>query len=62
MAYLAMLHAWAFFLLVYHAHAQGTGMDGGGHGSEALLRSYQHLEQLPKAMAVVVAANGSAAP
>ena len=47
MVYLAILHLWAFFLLVYHAHAQGTG--GSDHyGPESLLRSYRHLEQVPK--------------
>ena len=46
MLYLLILHMWAFFLLVYHAHAQGTG--GDFHGPEALVRSYRHMEQVPK--------------
>ncbi|KAL7545403.1 hypothetical protein ACHAWF_008745 [Thalassiosira exigua] len=37
--YLGLLHLWAFFLLVYHAHAQGTVV-GEHHGPEALLRMY----------------------
>jgi hypothetical protein len=41
MMYLLILHMWAFFLLVYHAHAQGTG---GVHGPEAIMSSY-HYEQ-----------------
>ena len=41
MMYLLILHMWAFFLLVYHAHAQGTGSE---HGPEAMMRSY-HYEQ-----------------
>mmetsp|Transcript_21399 Transcript_21399/g.46466 ORF Transcript_21399/g.46466 Transcript_21399/m.46466 type:complete len:802 (-) Transcript_21399:136-2541(-) len=48
MIYLLILHMWAFFLLVYHAHAQGTGGGGDHHGPEALLRSYRHIEQVPK--------------
>eukprot|EP00579_Thalassiosira_antarctica_P019245 CAMPEP_0201961314 /NCGR_PEP_ID=MMETSP0904-20121228/7817_1 /ASSEMBLY_ACC=CAM_ASM_000553 /TAXON_ID=420261 /ORGANISM="Thalassiosira antarctica, Strain CCMP982" /LENGTH=455 /DNA_ID=CAMNT_0048507479 /DNA_START=23 /DNA_END=1390 /DNA_ORIENTATION=+ len=45
--YLGILHLWAFFLLVYHAHA--TGGVGGDHvGPEALVRSYRHMEQVPK--------------
>ncbi|KAL7469895.1 hypothetical protein ACHAXS_010148, partial [Conticribra weissflogii] len=46
MMYLVILHAWAFFLLVYHAHAQGTG--GSDHyGPGSLMKSYRHLEQVP---------------
>ena len=48
MMYLFILHSWAFFLLVYHAHAQGNG--GGGDiihfGPEAMFRSYRHMESL----------------
>ncbi len=54
MLYLLILHLWAFFLLVYHAHAQGTG--DSTHGPEALLRSYRHMEQVPK---VIAAANST---
>ncbi|KAL3782966.1 hypothetical protein HJC23_003122 [Cyclotella cryptica] len=47
MLYLVILHAWAFFLLVYHAHAQGTG--GLDHYSpESMMLSYRHAEQVPK--------------
>lgn len=47
MAYLVLLHVWAFFLLVFHAHAQGTV--GGDHYSpESMFRSYGHVEQTPK--------------
>jgi hypothetical protein len=47
MFYLVILHAWAFFLLVYHAHAQGTG--GLDHYSpESMLMSYRHAEQVPR--------------
>eukprot|EP00985_Skeletonema_marinoi_P010719 scaffold5033_cov93-Skeletonema_marinoi.AAC.4 len=45
--YLAILHMWAFFLIVYHAHAQGT-MGGDHYGPESLL-SYRHMEQIPRA-------------
>lgn len=48
MIYLLILHLWAFFLLVYHAHAQGTGSVGDHHGPEALFNSYRHMEQVPK--------------
>ncbi|KAL3826980.1 hypothetical protein ACHAXA_000044 [Cyclostephanos tholiformis] len=41
MMYLLILHMWAFFLLVYHAHAQGTGSV---HGPEAMMSS-SHYEQ-----------------
>ncbi|KAL9187975.1 hypothetical protein ACHAXT_006353 [Thalassiosira profunda] len=51
MLYLLVLHMWAFFLLVYHAHAQGSG--GDVHGPEALLRSYRHMEQVPRVVAAV---------
>jgi len=44
MMYLMILHMWAFFLLVYHAHAQGTGTEG-HYGPEALFQSYRHMEQ-----------------
>lgn len=44
MMYMLMLHLWAFFLLVYHAHAQGTGT-GDHYGPESLLKSYRHMEQ-----------------
>ena len=41
--YLAMLHVYAFFLLVYHTHAQGTG--GVDHYSpESMLRSHSHVD------------------
>ncbi|KAL7538839.1 hypothetical protein ACHAXR_008822 [Thalassiosira sp. AJA248-18] len=50
--YMLVLHVWAFFLLVYHAHAQGTG-DGDTHGPEALFNSYRHMEQIPKVAAAV---------
>jgi len=49
MIYLFILHAWAFFLLVYHAHAQG--MTDHYVGPEALLRSYRHMEQVPRVVA-----------
>ena len=42
-SYLVILHAWAFFLIVYHAHAQGT-VGGDHYGPESLLQSYQHVE------------------
>jgi predicted nucleic acid-binding Zn-ribbon protein len=45
MMYLLILHMWAFFLLVYHAHAQGTG---GEHGPEAMMRSYHYEQDVPK--------------
>mmetsp|Transcript_19606 Transcript_19606/g.32118 ORF Transcript_19606/g.32118 Transcript_19606/m.32118 type:complete len:759 (+) Transcript_19606:173-2449(+) len=46
--YLFILHMWAFFLIVYHAHAQGT--TGGDHyGPESLMHSYRHMEQIPRA-------------
>jgi hypothetical protein len=49
MLYMVILHAWAFFLLVYHAHAQGTG--GLDHYSpESMMMSYRHAEQVPRAM------------
>ncbi|KAL7477661.1 hypothetical protein ACHAW6_003461 [Cyclotella cf. meneghiniana] len=52
MLYLVMLHSWAFFLLVYHAHAQGTG--GVNHYSpESMMLSYRHAEQVPKVVAQV---------
>jgi hypothetical protein len=52
MLYLVMLHSWAFFLLVYHAHAQGTG--GLDHYSpESMMLSYRHAEQVPKVVARV---------
>ena len=51
MLYMVLLHAWAFFLLVYHAHAQGTG--GLDHYSpESMMMSYRHVEQMPKVAAV----------
>ena len=46
MMYLFILHVWAFVLLVYHAHAQGTGSED-HYGPEAMLRSYRHAEQIP---------------
>lgn len=46
-AYLAILHMWAFFLIVYHAHAQGT-LGGDHYGPESLLHSYRHMEQIPR--------------
>lgn len=46
-AYLAILHMWAFFLIVYHAHAQGT-IGGDHYGPESLLHSYRHMEQIPR--------------
>jgi len=52
--YLMILHAWAFFLLVYHAHAQG--MTDHAVGPETLLRSYRHMEQVPKAVRAATAA------
>lgn len=45
--YLVILHMWAFFLIVYHAHAQGT-VGGDHYGPESLLHSYRHMEQLPR--------------
>jgi chromosome segregation ATPase len=51
MMYLFILHTWAFFLLVYHAHAQGSG---GEHGPEAMMRSYHYEQAVPK---VAAAAN-----
>jgi hypothetical protein len=48
MMYLLVLHTWTFFLLVYHAHAQG-GV-GGEHGPEAMMRSYHYMEQAPQLM------------
>ena len=49
MMYLLILHSWAFFLLVYHAHAQGNGGGGDIHyGPEAMFRSYRHMEQVVK--------------
>ena len=48
MMYLLVLHIWTFFLLVYHAHAQG-GV-GGEHGPEAMMRSYHYMEQAPQLM------------
>ncbi|KAL3770824.1 hypothetical protein ACHAWU_006383 [Discostella pseudostelligera] len=54
MIYLLILHSWAFFLLVYHAHAQGTGSDGDIHyGPEAMFRSYRHMEQVGKVVSSV---------
>eukprot|EP00956_Cyclotella_meneghiniana_P010272 scaffold14175_cov37-Cyclotella_meneghiniana.AAC.1 len=51
MLYMVLLHAWAFFLLVYHAHAQGTG--GLDHYSpESMMMSYRHVEQMPKVAAL----------
>ena len=47
MMYLLILHMWAFFLLVYHAHSQGTGSED-HYGPEAMLRSYRYMEQAPK--------------
>lgn len=49
-AYLVILHMWAFFLIVYHAHAQGT-VGGDHYGPESLLHSYRHMEQIPRAHA-----------
>lgn len=43
--YLLVLHAWAFFLLVYHAHAQGV--TGHAVGPEALLKNFRHMKQVP---------------
>ena len=40
--YLAMLHVYAFFLLVYHAHAQGTGVEH--YGPESMLRLHGHVD------------------
>lgn len=40
--YLALLHVYAFFLLVYHAHAQGTGVDH--YGPESMLRLHGHVD------------------
>lgn len=49
MLYMVILHAWAFFLLVYHAHAQGNG--GLDHYSpESMMMSYRHAEQVPQAI------------
>jgi hypothetical protein len=45
MLYLLILHMWAFFLLVYHAHAQGTG---GEYGPEAMMRSYHYEQAVPE--------------
>ena len=45
MMYLLILHMWAFFLLVYHAHAQGTA---GVHGPEAMMSSYHYEQALQK--------------
>jgi predicted nucleic acid-binding Zn-ribbon protein len=45
--YLIILHMWAFFLVVFHAHAQGT-VGGDHYGPEALLHSYRHMEQMPR--------------
>ena len=54
MIYLLILHSWAFFLLVYHAHAQGTGSEGDIHyGPEAMFRSYRHMEQVGKMVSSV---------
>jgi hypothetical protein len=59
MIYLVILHSWAFFLLVYHAHAQGSSGGGGDihYGPEAMFRSYRHMEQVAKVASV--AANAS---
>ncbi|KAL7439983.1 hypothetical protein ACHAXM_012168 [Skeletonema potamos] len=46
-AYLLILHIWAFFLIVYHAHAQGA-VGGDHYGPESLLYSYRHMEQMPR--------------
>ena len=46
--YLVILHMWAFFLIVYHAHAQGT-VGGDHYGPESLFHSYRHMEQIPRA-------------
>eukprot|EP00574_Skeletonema_japonicum_P014533 CAMPEP_0201735464 /NCGR_PEP_ID=MMETSP0593-20130828/37142_1 /ASSEMBLY_ACC=CAM_ASM_000672 /TAXON_ID=267983 /ORGANISM="Skeletonema japonicum, Strain CCMP2506" /LENGTH=760 /DNA_ID=CAMNT_0048229019 /DNA_START=177 /DNA_END=2462 /DNA_ORIENTATION=- len=46
-AYLVILHMWAFFLIVYHAHAQGT-IGGDHYGPESLMHSYRHMEQIPR--------------
>lgn len=54
MMYLLVLHMWAFFLLVYHAHAQG-GV-GGEHGPEAMMRSYHYMEQAPQLMTASIPA------
>ncbi|KAL7510967.1 hypothetical protein ACHAXN_007874 [Cyclotella atomus] len=52
MLYMVILHSWAFFLLVYHAHAQGTG--GLDHYSpESMMMSYRHAEQVPKAIQAI---------
>ena len=54
MMYLLVLHMWAFFLLVYHAHAQGDV--GGEHGPEAMMRSYHYMEQAPQLMTASIPA------
>ena len=65
--YLFVLHAWGFFLLVYHTHAQGTGhLRGSGgvmiappnsvHGPEALTSIYRHVEQAPEIFAAAAKA------
>ena len=62
MLYLLMLHMWAFFLLVYHAHAQGTGGGGIVQGPESMFRSYRHMEQAAMAIAAnatLFAVNGT---
>ena len=45
MLYMVILHAWAFFLLVYHTHAQGTGSLN-HYSPESMMN--MHAEQLPR--------------
>ena len=56
MIYLLILHLWAFFLLVYHAHAQGTGNEV--HGPEAMFSSYRQ----PKLVAAAASNNMMSTP
>ena len=48
--YLLILHLWAFFLLVYHAHHVTGDVDA--HGPEAMFNSYRHVEQVPRVAAM----------
>ena len=49
MLYMVILHAWAFFLLVYHTHAQGTG--GLDHYSPESMMNMHAEQLLPRAVA-----------
>mmetsp|Transcript_18354 Transcript_18354/g.26314 ORF Transcript_18354/g.26314 Transcript_18354/m.26314 type:complete len:645 (+) Transcript_18354:575-2509(+) len=52
--YILLLHAWAFCLVIFHAHSyEAEPFDS--HGPHALLSSYRHIEQLSKSALIPVA-------